>query len=673
MTAVLEGGDGDSVPAQNSPTPAAPRIGDVSQDPQTLGGPGSMYTDPSVMSVPTTVPAPVPPSVMTTMYHHQIVSGLPLSNVYVGNVTANVNVHGYMSTYPHISPQQVYPSEVTQESPNPVRNGGREARRGRSNKPGSKRVDGQYGDRNSSGRHSQEVIQVQPSPLVDSPPGNSNLPQQGFPHFFPISPLHHSYQPPYYNPSTPTHPAPHLPHPSAQHATGTPIYLPGHPIYPPPPVYGTYTPHHQPHGGPPIMSFAAVQPTPVPTTETSMLGTFQAEGSNTEEQMPTPTRNKEIELGEAHMHRQKLSPSSVRATVFQPQPLPEACPPSEALASSGHSNTKPVSYQQQQSEEEDFNQTDLVNTVVVNNSNIVTEPPPFIDSKQSGVVDSINRNLPHSTGHNSFIKNDLQPKFMSEKVTVSSHDVLVDSSVSFIQTSRINVSETSANESAVVSDLDLKKDTGVVSDINLTSTVEKCHITDVKSPLPHVDVLTSAVTAPKSAHGLQVDSVASFTNSPQPVSTSIAVQHQDSGQNITALPPSSHPIDVPSTAMAMPSQKSWASLFKTSPTIDGGMMMATGSPANRTSCGNKPLACVKPFQNAVPVATDGSNRISEGSSALQPVSPAVSPGVSTACGDSVNSYPQLPSPSSTDDPHLYQLGGGWIFFICNQSLLLSQK
>jgi hypothetical protein len=348
------------------------------------------------------------------------------------------------------------------------------------------------------------------------------------------------------------------------------------------------------------------------------------------------------------------------------------CPPSEALASSGHSNTKPVSYQQQQSEEEDFNQTDLVNTVVVNNSNIVSEPPPFIDSEQSGVVDSINRSIPHSTGHNSFIRNDQQPKFISEKVTVSSPDGLVDSNVSFIQATRTNISETSANESAVVSDSDLKREAGVISDINLSSAVEKCHVTDVKSPSPHADVLTSAVMAPESAHGLLVDSVASFTSNPHPVSTSIAVQHQDSGQNITALPPSSHPIDVPNTAVAMPGLKSWASLFKPSPSIDG-MIMATGSPANRTPSGSKPLACVKPFQNAVPVTTDGSNRLSEGSSALQSVSPAVSPGISTACGDSVNSYSQLPSPSSTDDPHLYRLGGGWVFFIYNQSLLLSKS
>jgi hypothetical protein len=389
------------------------------------------------------------------------------------------------------------------------------------------------------------------------------------------------------------------------------------------------------------MSFTAVQTTPVPTTETSVLGTFQTEGS--EEQMPTPTRSKEIELGEAHVHRQKLSPSSVCVTMFEPQPLLEACPPSETMAS----NTKPVGYQQQQSEEEDFNQTDIVNTVVVNNSNIVTEPSPFIDSKQSGIVDSTNRSGPLPTGHNSFIKNDLQPNFVSEKDSVPSDD-LVDSSTSFIQASRVNVSETNDNESAVVSDLDMKRETRVNSDIKLASSMEKRHVTDV--------------TAPKSAPGPLVDSVAPFTGSSQPVSTSIAVQHQDSGQNITAPPPSSHPVEVQNTAVVMPVQKSWASLFKRSPMIEGGMMMTTGSTGSRTPSVSKPLACVKPFQNAVPVTPDSCNRVSEGPSTLQLVSPAVSPGVNTVCGDNGNVYPQLPSPSSTDEPHLYRLGGGWFFF-----------
>jgi hypothetical protein len=659
VTGVLDGGDCDSVAQQNAPSPAGHQIQDVSQEPQTMAGThatNAMYADASVMSVPTSVPAPVPPSVMTTMYHHQIVSGLPLSNVYVGNMTANVNVHGFVGTYPHISPQQVYSAEVPHETTNPcVRNGGREARRGRSGKP-NKRGDGQYGDRNSSGRHTQEVLQVQQSTLVESPPaGNSNMPQQGFTQFFPISALPHPFQSAYYNPSTPTHPPPHLPpHPSAQHAGGTPMFMSGHPIYTPTHVYGAYAPHHQAPGAAPIMPFTTIQTAPVPTTETTVLGSYQVEGSGAEEQMPAPTGNTELNLGEENMHPQKVPPSSVCATSFQLQSLPEVCQTSlnsnpEAVASDGPSSTNPPSYQQQQSEEEDFNQTNLVTTVVVNNSNIVTEPPSFIETEQSSAVDSVNRNLPQPTGHQNFIKNDLQAKFVTEKVKVSSQDVLTDGNLVLNQASMMNVSETSANGNAVLSELDLKRENAVLSGVNLPSAVEKCQIADVKSPLPHVDISASAVTAPKSAHGPLVDSVPPFAGNTQPVSTSVAIQHQ----SVTTVPPPSHPVDLTNTPVVTPAQKSWASLFKPSLPMDGAMMI-TGSPTSRTLSGDKPLACVKPFQNAIPVTPDASHRAPEGSSALQ--SPA-SPGVSSATGDNVKSFPQLLSPSSTDDPHLYQLGG----------------
>ncbi|KDR21218.1 ubiquitin carboxyl-terminal hydrolase 10-B isoform X3 [Zootermopsis nevadensis] len=655
VTAVLDGSDCDSVAQQNTPS-AAHQIPDVSQEPQTMAGPhatNSIYPDASVMSIPTSVPAPVPPSVMTTMYHHQIVSGLPLPNVYVGNVTANVNVHGYLSTYPHISPQQVYPSEGPHETVNPsVRNGGREARRGRSSKLGNKRMDVQYGDRNSSGRHTQEAIQVQQSPLVETSTANSSLAQQGYPQFFPINSLPHPFQTPYYNPSTPAHPASHLPpHPSAQHATGPPIYMPGHPIYPPPHMYRAYAPHHQAPGGPPIMPFTAIQTAPVPTTETSVLRSYQVEGSGAEERLPLPTGNMDIELGEASMHQQKLPPSSVCATSYQPQPLPEVCHTSlnsntEAVESDGVDNSNPIRYQQQQSEEEDFTQSNLVNTVVVNNSNIVTEPPPFIENKQSGVVDSISRNLLQSTVHQNFIKSDVQPKFVTEKDNVSTVGVVMDDNVALNQEPTIN-SEASANGNAVVSELDLKREKTIVG-VDLPSAVEKSQITDVKYPLSHVDTPVPAVTSPKSAHGPLVDGVIPFTSSPQPASTSVAVQHQ----NVTVLPPGSNPIDLQNAQVATPVGKTWASLFKPNSKTAGGMI--TGSPASRTQSGNKPLACVKPFQNAVPVTPDASLRVPEGSSA--PQSPAANHGVSIATGDNVKSFPQLHSLSSTDDPHLYQLG-----------------
>jgi hypothetical protein len=372
--------------------------------------------------------------------------------------------------------------------------------------------------------------------------------------------------------------------------------------------------------------------------------------------MSAPTGNTEIELGEANMHQQKLPPSSVCATSFQPQPLQEVCQTSvnsntEAVASGGPDSTNPTSYRQQQSEEEDFSQTNLVNTVVVSNSNIITELPAFIETKQSGVVDSISRNLSQSTGHQNFMKNDMQPTFVTEKVKVSTQDVLMGGNVSLNQAPTINISETSADGNVVVSDLDLKREKTVVSGVNLPSTVEKCQITDVKSPSSHVDMPASAVTAPKSAHGPLVDSVTPFAGSPQPVNTSVAVQHQA----VTALPPASHPVDLPNTLVATPVRKSYASLFKQSSTANGGMMI-TGSPASRTASGNKPLACVKPLQNANAVTPEALHRAPEGSSA--PQLPSASPGVSIATGDNVKSFPQF-CPSSTDDPHLYQLGGGF--------------
>jgi len=578
-----------------SMAPAA--VAHVSQDPKILAGPtNAVFPDAPVLSAPTSVPGQVQPSVMTTVYHHQIVSGLPISNVYVGNVTANVNVHGYMGTYPHISPQQGYSVEPVSS---PVRNGGRETRRGRSSKPGNKHVDGHYGERNSSGRHTQEVTQVQPSPLVESPPANSNMPQQGFHQFYPMSAMAHPYQSPYYSPSTPTH----LPQPSAQHATGTPIYLPGPPMYSAPPpqtLYGPYPPPHQPTGAPTVMSFTAIQPGQVPTTEAPMLGSYQLEGTEAEERLPAQTGNKD-ELGEGNLHEQQLPPSPLCATSYEPQTLPELC--SHEPVTCGHSSKNPVNYQQQQSEEEDFNQANLVNTVVVNNSNIVTEPPPFIETKQCDLVDTVNINFQQSTGHHSFVKNDLQPTFVAEKV--SAQDNLVDGDASLNQASRINISESSGNGNTVVIDFELEP-------------VETCETTDVKSSLACIDIpapsVTTMTTPLKEACGLEAE-------------------HLVGGQSATA-----------DTPVAAPGQKSWASLFKTNSAV-------------ATPSGSKPLACVKPFQNKVPLTPDASCSVLEGHSAPDSTSPSVSPGVGSVVANSVNNLSQLPSPSATDDPYLYQLGG----------------
>jgi hypothetical protein len=353
-----------------------------------------------------------------------------------------------------------------------------------------------------------------------------------------------------------------------------------------------------------------------------VLESYQLEGSEAEERLPAQTGNKD-ELGDGNLHQQQLPPSSLCATSYEPQILPELHS-AEAVTCGVHSSTQPISYQQQQSEEEDFNQANLVNTVVVNNSSIATEPLSYIETKQGDLVDTVNIKVQQSTGHNSFVKNDLQSKFLSKKVKVSAQDVLIDGDVSLNEASRINVSETSAEGNVVVSDFDLKTDKADINGINIFST-EKCEITEVKSPLSCVDIPTSAVTTPKAAYGL--------------VAESVAADHHASGQNVTT-----------DTAGAAPGQKSWASLFKTHD---------AGTPANRTPSGIKPLACVKPFQNKVTVTPDTSCSALDGCSTPQAVSPAVSPGVSNAPGNSINSLPQLPSPCATDDPHLYQLGGGF--------------
>jgi hypothetical protein len=346
------------------------------------------------------------------------------------------------------------------------------------------------------------------------------------------------------------------------------------------------------------MSFTAMQPARVPSTETPMLGSYQLESTEAEERLPAQTGNKD-ELAEENLHEQQLPQSSLCATSYDPQPVPELC--SHEPVNCGHSSKNPVNYQQQQSEEEDFNQANIVNTVVVNNSNIVTEPSPFVETKQSDLVDTVNLKYPQSAGHQSCIKSDLQPTLVSDKVSAQADLVDGDSSVN--QSSRISISESSSNGNTVVSDFELKKDTAVTNGVNRFSPIETCEVTDVKSPLSCGDIPASSVTTPKAAYGHDAE-------------------HHAGGPSVTA-----------DMSLAMPVQKSWASLFKPESVLP--------------PSGNKPLACVKPFQNKVPVTPGASCGLLEEGTAPDS---AVSPGV-------VNSLSLLPSSSAVDDPYLYQLGG----------------
>ena len=372
VAASVDGDDCTTSVTQNASSPAGQET--VPQEPHSVGTGvhTPSYPEASVMTVPPQIPTSVPtqPSVMTTMYH---LPHVPLPSVYVSNVTANVNVHGYVnpyaSGYQHISPQPVYTGDVSHESAPTGRNG-RDSQR-----MNNKRNNKQYRDRNSAGRHNQEVIQTPPQSLVDSPPSvNSSMPPQNYAMYPPISPMHHPYQTTFYNSPAASHPPHHIPHhPSPQH--GAPIYIQGHPptMYTPA-LYSTYPAQA---GAPPIMAFSTtMQSGPVPTTENSV------EASRTEE--PALAPNKAVEINDVNVHQSQKQP-----VVYPGEPVQEMC----EVVVAEQNNAKPISYQQQQSEEDDYNQANVVNTVVVSNSNISAEPLSFTDIKQSGVSEAKNRNL----------------------------------------------------------------------------------------------------------------------------------------------------------------------------------------------------------------------------------------------------------------------------------------
>jgi ubiquitin carboxyl-terminal hydrolase 10 len=195
------------------------------------------------------------------------------SNVYVSNVTANVNLHGYVpATHPqHVmapaylastdQSQNVTPGTagaiMHENHNNNVRaNGGNSGRRVRSSNSGrnngnnsgmNRRMDYQPNNNNNNNRghpsNQQEMMQHQPQAMMEPQPVAS------YPQYYTI---------PYHNPhhGAPTFyaaPPPHMAgHPSAQHATGTPLYIAASPM----PMHG-YPQMYYPQG---VMYQPIIQP-----------------------------------------------------------------------------------------------------------------------------------------------------------------------------------------------------------------------------------------------------------------------------------------------------------------------------------------------------------------------------------------------------------------------------
>ncbi|XP_063245017.1 ubiquitin carboxyl-terminal hydrolase 10-like isoform X2 [Bacillus rossius redtenbacheri] len=186
-----------------------PAVGnaDITSPPAASEGPQVVY------SVP---PPTTPQSVMTTMY--PVMQTMPLSNVYVGNMTTNVSVHpGYVnSPYPHMSPPQpAYDAEAV------PRSGRDNGSRRRGNKPLGKRT-----------------------PLHEVAESQTGHPPQTYPPpVFTMNPLASPFQQQATFYHLPAQTSQHMVHPTAQHATGPPLYMPGNVMYQQP-MYNTYSAPH---------------------------------------------------------------------------------------------------------------------------------------------------------------------------------------------------------------------------------------------------------------------------------------------------------------------------------------------------------------------------------------------------------------------------------------------
>ncbi|KAK7869965.1 hypothetical protein R5R35_013739 [Gryllus longicercus] len=532
------------------------------------------------------VPPPassVPPStqpVMTSMYQVMGHTGMPLSNVYVGNVTANVNVHSFvgppLTPYsPHIS-QQVYPTgEVavpheTSGSPNATRNGLGQ-RRPRNSKPGSKRMEGQFGPRTPGVGHGHEVLPA----MVESPTGPP------FAQMVMVPPMHPAFHNPhFYQSPTQPHGTPHMPqHPSAQHATGAPFIVPLiHPVYnafPPPAVYPA-SPN--------------MVPTPVATTEHSSGITYQVNEGPTERMMP---EGRETEV-----------------TVHEQQNLYENETPQ--LKNSINGEEKMSSYVHQDSDTESCT---LASTVVVNNSNMATS---------TVVNEEYNKEISNSTELPLKMDKDVGNELVSGNCSGPDKTLPIECN-------------TDVDILKVIPNVTKSPDVEI-----MTSVVEKQENSASAFPVP-----PKISPAEKPLCDLKPNGISSVPKqaseipnaTPKATSNSSPFTRPTVAENTTVQTP-----------VASNREKTWASLFDKSSgsglPSDGAMIIATGiAPGTAAS---KPLAAVRPFQNAVTVsgAGDMTRKTSDAASVT---------------GDASKHFPQLgqsdlPAPSMANDPHLYRLG-----------------
>lgn len=164
----------------------------------------------------------------------------PFSNMYVGSIPSGVNVQGYVNSsipYPHPFPGMAAGGELN-TPPNSNRGG-----RGSGKTGAGGKVSGEKGG-GSSGGSVNETFNSQPSLTSQDSNSSSDLSTPTLPptlaappphpptNFMPMGPMQYGY--PYFQQAGP--PPPHIT--SAQHATGSPLYIPHH-VYHPGPIYSS--------------------------------------------------------------------------------------------------------------------------------------------------------------------------------------------------------------------------------------------------------------------------------------------------------------------------------------------------------------------------------------------------------------------------------------------------
>ncbi|XP_067003840.2 ubiquitin carboxyl-terminal hydrolase 10 isoform X2 [Anabrus simplex] len=498
-----------------------------------------------VMTVPPPVSVPPPAQpVMTSIYN--MIPAMPLPNVYVGNVTANVNVQSYVGSHLATYPQQpqVYqapnessvPHEMT--SPNATRNSS-SVRRNRGGKVSNKRAEGgQYVNPRSSASLVHEVLT--PTAVMESPPTSAPLQPQNY-HMYPVPPIPY-HQQTYYTSTAQSPHAGHLsPHPSAQHATGPPLFLQNIYTPHPQPIYSTFPPH-QPH-----LYTNALPAAAVPSTESSTVTGYGVEDLSNDRVI---VEEKEIE-----------DLNNIQPTQHVPSYQSDVA--EDHLHHNGNDSVKTT-------QDIDTESCNVVSSVVVNNSNMLGNSSQFTSDR---IVH--HQNVTFSEVRSESVNNNYTP---SEPVTTS--EVVQDSSATSNVLDRVPNSINTDSSDSSVPTMEVKRDNIAVQ----TSQPEKSQKLESVKSVPGVPSLPFP------------------SNQKNLAGTSTPFQRQ-SGANFPGTPSE---VNSPVTPSQTPLDRSWASLFNNNAS---GVHINSPLPFDtaRIPTGHKPVATVPPFPSSTAVVTHASD------------------------------------------------------------------